>query len=52
VSQPFVARLFGALRRRLGAERAGDCRAGRFVAVIDCIINQMCATGAPPVFRR
>lgn len=40
VSQPFVARLFGALRRRLGAERAGDCRAGRFVAVIDCIVNQ------------
>lgn len=40
MSQPVVARLLGALRRRLAAEEPRDCRGGRFVAVIDCIVNQ------------
>ncbi len=40
MSHPSVARLFGALRRRLGVKLASDCRGGRFVAVIDCIVNQ------------
>ena len=36
MNQPIVARLLGSLRRRFAA----DCRGGRFVAVIDCIVNQ------------
>ena len=40
MNQPIVARLLGSLRRRFAAEGAADCRGGRFVAVIDCIVNQ------------
>lgn len=35
-----MARVVGAIRRHLGADRPEDRRAGRFVAVIDCIMNQ------------